>query len=276
MAPKVTVVLPTYNQAGYLPEALNGIFAQTYPDYELIVVNDGSTDMTRDILAEFRHEHPMTVVSQDNLGLPRALNAGFARAQGEYLTWISSDNVMRPHMLELLVRSLDEDPSLGLVYADLYLINEHGHKLGRFGSADYDRLLILHVNLVLSAFLYRRECSEQIGGYDPEFAYAEDWEYWIRLSQVCRMKHIAEPLNCHRLHSASMTNKLLSGDYRGISYGEFAARVRQQMPLQWWIGKLKWWWLRLSQQSHPAIESRSRWQGYVTREADIQGSPHAS
>jgi len=98
----VSVVLPVYNQAGYLPAALDSVFAQTYLHYELIVVDDGSTDATPQVLADYQQRHAFTVIRQANQRLPRALNTGFAAARGEYLTWTSSDNVMLPDMLAVL------------------------------------------------------------------------------------------------------------------------------------------------------------------------------
>jgi len=186
-----------------LPAALDGVFAQTCPCYELIVVNDGSTDGTADVLADYQERLNFTVITQENRGLPRALNAGFAQARGDYLTWTSSDNIMLPEMLTTLVQALERDQSLGLVYADRYLMDEDGTDLGRFDLPDYDPYLLLHTNLVHCCFLYRRECMERAGGYDPEFIYGEDWEYWIRISRDFRMKRVPQALYRYRLHRSS-------------------------------------------------------------------------
>jgi glycosyltransferase involved in cell wall biosynthesis len=273
---KVSIVLPTYNQAHYLPEALDGVFAQTYPHYELIVVNDGSTDVTADVLANYQQCYPFTVITHENQGLPRALNAGFGQARGEYLTWTSSDNVMLPEMLAMLVQALDEDPSVGLVYADRYLIDDEGRDLGRFNTSDYDPHLLLHVNLVHCCFLYRRGCMERVGGYDPEFIYGEDWEYWIRISQYYRMKRVPQALYRYRLHGTSMTSELVRGTARNMRYVEFAARMRRRMPVRWYIGKLKWWWLRLSHKNHPAITERAAWQRAAVHAAGLASHQEVS
>lgn len=262
----VSIVLPVYNQAHYLPAALDGVFAQTYPNYELIVVNDGSTDGTADVLADYQQHYQFTVITQENQGLPRALNAGFARVRGKYLTWTSSDNIMLPDMLAVLARALDEDPSVGLVYADRYLIDEEGNDLGRFNLPDYDPYLLLHANLVHCCFLYRRECMERVGLYDPAFLGGEDWEYWIRISRFYRMKHLPEALYRYRLHPGSMTGEIVRGTFRGIRYAEFARIMRRRMPVRWWIGKFKWWWLRVSGSSF-AVENRNRWRQMIMQAA---------
>ncbi|MBC8262926.1 MAG: glycosyltransferase [Anaerolineales bacterium] len=256
----MSIVLPAYNQAHYLPAALGGVFAQTYQHYELIVVNDGSTDGTAEVLSNHQHRHEFTIMTQENQGLPRALNAGLAHARGGYLTWTSSDNVMLPEMLAVLVQALDEDPSVGLVYADRYLMDDEGRDLGRFNTSDYDPYLLLHANLVHCCFLYRRECMQRVGGYDPEFIYGEDWEYWIRISQHFRMKRIPQALYRYRLHPTSMTSELVRGTALNMGYSEFVARIRRRMPVRWTMGKLKWWWLRLTKENHPAIAERATWQ----------------
>jgi len=268
LGPFVSVVLPVYNQAGYLPAALDGVFAQTYPHYELIVVNDGSTDDTAAVLADYRSRYEFLVINQENQGLPRALNAGFARARGDYLTWTSSDNIMLPDMLAVLVRALDEDPTVGLVYADRYLMDEDGNDLGRFDLPDYDPYLLLHTNLVHCCFLYRRECMERVGLYDPEFIYGEDWEYWIRISRYFRMKRVPQALYRYRLHRSSMTSELVRGTARNMGYAEFARRIRKRMPGRWWIGKLKWWWLRYLNPAHPAVAGRRQWSQATVKAAD--------
>lgn len=276
MKPRVSIVLPTYNQAHYLPEALNSVFAQTYRDVELLVVNDGSTDATAAVLADYQQRHEFTVIMQENQGLPCALNAGFAQTYGDYLTWISSDNVMLPEMLSALVEALDKDPSFGLVYADRYLMNEEGRDLGRFNTSDYDPYLLLHANLVHCCFLYRRECMERVGGYDPEFIYGEDWEYWIRISRYYRMKHVPQALYRYRLHGTSMTSELVLGIALNMSYAEFAARIRRRMPVRWCIGKLKWWWLRLSCKNHPLVAERRAWQQAIAQAAGLAGHKGSS
>lgn len=259
MYPTVSVVLPVYNQAAYLPAAIDSVLGQTYRDFELIAVDDGSTDDTPTVLDSYDTRQGFTCVRQDNQGLPRALNAGFARARGLYLTWTSSDNVMLPNMLEVLVRVLESSPSIGLAYADRFFMDEEGRDLGRFNVPGYDPYLLLHVNLVHCCFLYRRACMERIGGYDPDFIYGEDWEYWIRMSQYFGMMRVPQALYRYRLHGGSMTSELVKGTADAIRYPEFARRIRKRMPARWMIGKLKWWWLRSRHPDHAAVAARRSW-----------------
>jgi glycosyltransferase involved in cell wall biosynthesis len=258
MSPGVSIVLPTYNQARYLPAALEGVLAQTYSDWELIVVNDGSTDGTAEVLAGYQQQTDFTLIEQENQGLPRALNAGFSRARGRYLTWTSSDNVMMRDMLQVLVRALDDNPDVGLVYADFYLVDDQGGDLGRFNTVAYDPHWLLYTNLVHCCFLYRRRCMERIGEYDPEFSYSEDWEYWVRMSQYCRMKRVPQALYRYRLHEESLTGDIERGE-AGAGYADFAARIRRRMPLRWYRSRLKRLWVWLTGRSHPAVAERATW-----------------
>lgn len=255
----VSVVMPTYNQAHFLPEALDGVFTQTYPHFELIVVDDGSTDHTAQVLADYRQRHEFVVITQENQRLPRALNAGFAQTRGEYLTWTSSDNVMLPDMLAVLVQALEADPAVGLVYADRFLMDDDGNDLGRFDLPDYDPYLLLHANLVHCCFLYRKECMERVGLFDPEFIYGEDWEYWIRISQYYAMKRVPQALYRYRMHRTSMTSELVRGTAGNMAYQEFALCMRKRMPVRWLIGKLKWRWLRYVNPTHPVVADRNKW-----------------
>lgn len=242
MAATVSLVLPTYNQAHYLPAALDGVFAQTYPHYELIVVNDGCTDETPSILADYHQRYEFTIIEQENQGLPTALNAGFSGAQGEYLTWTSSDNVMLPEMLATLVSVLDTHPDVGLVYADWEVIDETGQVIAIAHSIEYDRHLLLMDNYINACFLYRRKCQEKVGCYDPRMRGGEDWDYWLRISRFYKMVHVSKPLYQYRVHSASLTarSKHLVAGTSLISHREFFAHWRRKEPLAWYYAKLKW------------------------------------
>jgi len=240
MATKVSIVMPTYNQADYLPAALESIEAQTFCDFELIVVNDGSTDHTPQVLEELRSRMRFLLIEQANKGLPLALNAGFAQARGRYLTWTSSDNIMLPDMLKVLVKELDSDNSVGVVYTDWYFIDEKGNTTSLFRTLDYNRFLLLYNNIVHCSFLFRRECMEKVGLYDPELIYGEDWEYWIRLSRFYKMKRVPQPLYKYRLHRNTMTSDIVQGKVRETGYDKFSLRLRRQSPLAWYYARIKW------------------------------------
>jgi len=253
-SPCVSVVLPTYNQSEYLPQALDSVLNQTWRDYELIVVNDGSTDDTPLILDDYQQRNGFTVINQENQKLPGALNTGFRVARGRYLTWTSSDNVMLPEMLEVLVTALDQYPNVGLVYADWEVIDEHGMDIGAVQTFDFDRHLLIRTNYINACFLYRRACQDMVGLYDPEYIYVEDWEYWLRISRSFKMMRVPQVLYQYRLHgdSLSETNVLTQAGGRSIGYLRLAAQFRAR-PWAWYFSKLKWEWLRLRLGQDPGL-----------------------
>lgn len=247
--PKISVVLPTYNQCEYLPQALDSIFCQTGRDFELIVVNDGSTDDTAQVLdryyQRYHNQIPFRVVHQENQKLPRALNAGFREARGAYLTWTSSDNLMHPEMLETLSAALDTHPQIGLVYADWEVIDAHGQLLRTVETFEYDRHILLRTNFVNACFLYRRACQDKIGLYDPEFIYAEDWEYWIRISRHFPMMRVPKVLYRFRTHSKSLTETVVKEkSVKPMNPARARTTIKMEQLLRgnlfdWYLSKLK-------------------------------------
>ena len=203
---KVSIVLPTYNHAQYLPQALQSIFRQTFTAYELIVVNDGSTDQTAALLAGIQNPK-LRVITQNNQGLPAALNSGFADARGEYWTWTSADNVVSPTWLEELVKALDDSPSeVGYALSYYANINEHGQVIGVVKNQCFETHSMLVRNRNAS-FLYRSEIAREAGLYDTSLTGAEDMDMWLRMSMLTRAIHVESVLYYYRIHQDSMTAK---------------------------------------------------------------------
>lgn len=204
-APRVSVVLPVYNHLRFLPEAIASILGQTYRDFELIIVNDGSTDGTRAYLDALRDPR-VVVVHQENRRLPGALNAGFAHARGELFTWTSADNHCAPIFLEALVGALDANPDAGFAYSAFAWIDDEGRITGVHRDQHVSVRTLLKQNPGIAAFLYRRTCAETVGGYDPALDGAEDWDMWLRLvERFPTTVYVPEITYYYRLHGDSMT-----------------------------------------------------------------------
>ena len=256
MSELISVILPVYNQAEYLASALDSVLHQDYSPFELIVVNDGSTDGTADILEEYHRRHDFRLIHQENRGLPRALNRGFAEAQGTYLTWTSSDNIARPHMLSTLAAALDRHPDVGLVYADWDVIDASGQVTARVQSIEYDRYTLFLNNYVNACFLYRRVCLDTVGDYDDSLRGGEDWDYWLRISRYYRLLHVPESLYLYREHSQSLTAnaEALVAERKMASYAVLEAAWRRREPLTWWVAKIRWNVQRRLLQQMPGIK----------------------
>jgi len=184
--PMISVVLPTCNRARLVEAAVRNVLSQDYQNIELIVVNDGSTDATAEVLRKLSNElndPRLCVVNRENGGLPTALNTGFAQARGEYWTWTSDDNAYRQGALSAMARELMLDANLGLVYADMLIRDEAGVQRS-FVAGPPERLE--EGSCVGGCFLYRAELARQVGEYDPGYALAEDYDYWLRMHRIAR------------------------------------------------------------------------------------------
>jgi len=206
MATLVSIVLPTYNGARYLEQALQSVLDQTYTEWELIIVDSYSTDDTPHIIARFCDQDSRIRVIQhpkDQGRLPGALNAGFALAQGEYHTWLSDDNYFRPHALETLATYLDTHPEIDLVYSDFTVFYEGNPTPELRRAADPD--LLTEKTVVTPSFLYRRAVYERLGGYRVEYFLSEDYDFWLRAYSYFRFQPIHEDLHVYRFHSQGLT-----------------------------------------------------------------------
>lgn len=205
--PKVSIVLPTYNGAGYLRRSIESCLSQTYKNIELIIVDDCSTDDTTDIVRSFNDSRIRYVRNETNQRLPRSLNIGFAMAAGEYLTWTSDDNEFLPYAIETMLKVLKEEQTVDFVYSDYtakYL--ETGEtKVRRFSGVS-----IKEKNCVGTCFLYTRRVYETIGSFDHRWELVEDYEYWIRVWQKFRMRHIPHLLYIYGEHCKSLKGTRIS------------------------------------------------------------------
>lgn len=204
--PRVSLILPVHNGADYLASAIASVIAQTFTDFELICVDDASTDESLTILtAAAATDARIRLIHLDqNVGLPAALNHGFAVARGSYFSWTSDDNLLRATMLERLVSALDANPHCAIVHSDYSVINPEGGVIG-FVSTKSQRGLLMG-NHIGASFLYRREVDSTLGGYDVALFGAEDFDFWLRASAHFQFLHLAEDLYLYRKHPRSLTN----------------------------------------------------------------------
>jgi glycosyltransferase involved in cell wall biosynthesis len=205
---KVSVVLPTYNHLDFLPSAVAAILNQSFKDFELIIVNDGSKDATEQFLATLTDPR-IKVINRDNGGLPSALNRGFADAGGEYRTWTSADNITGPTWLERLVYALDTaPPSVGFANSTFAIIDEHDRlvRIQRGATVRFDSVAAKNVGV--TSFMYRTTVAQQVGDYDVDLNGAEDWDMWQRILEVSDAVHVDTLLYYYRLHSNSMTSSM--------------------------------------------------------------------
>jgi glycosyltransferase involved in cell wall biosynthesis len=247
----VSVILPVYNQAHTLAESIDSVLRQSYPYLDLIVVNDGSTDQTPQILERYSTHPHITIINQPNRRLPAALNCGFAQARGEFFTWTSGDNLMHPKQIQSLAGYLQATPEVALVYADYALIDDDGQPIkdaeavfmrGERGSStvrpkrEPDRLNVGFECVVGPCFMYRRGVQPLIGGYNPALEGSEDYDYWIRIHNFFKVQHIGHnhPLYYYRVHQHTMSARMkprISRQRRQLMQREQHFQYRLALPL---------------------------------------------
>ncbi len=205
--PRVSMVMPVHNGARWLSDAINSVLAQDFADFELILVDDASRDASPMIMADAAARDPRVRLLRldTNVGLPAALNHGFAAARGDLHSWTSDDNLLRPAMLGRLVATLDAHSDADVVHADFMLIDEAGTELGRSRVGPVDRLL--YGNNVGACFLYRARVTEALGGYDTQLFGVEDYDFWLRAAQRFTFVAVHEDLYLYRKHGGSLTSQ---------------------------------------------------------------------
>lgn len=199
--PIVSVVLPTYNGCRYIRGAIESVMKQTMTDWQLIIVNDGSTDNTYDILNEYESmdERILVVDKKINSGLPRGLNEGFSYASGKYLTWTSDDNLFLPDALVEMSEYLDKNHDVSMVCANMSIIDEQGRYVEDYEKYHYPDVLVY--NCVGACFMYRAEVLQTVGEYDPDMIYVEDYDYWLRIiKELGGIGHLDKQLYQYRRH----------------------------------------------------------------------------
>jgi glycosyltransferase involved in cell wall biosynthesis len=199
---KVSIVLPVYNGSRYLRQAIESCLKQTYKNIELIIVDDGSTDETPEIIQSYKDQRINYIKHKENQGVPHALNTGFYHATGEYLTWTSDDNLYDKKAIEKMLSFL-KNKNLEFVYCDYYWFEDDNLQNLRLTKLP-DKPIMEKQNDVGACFLYSKKVKEVVGDFNPDFILAEDYEYWIRVSQKFSMGHLNKPLYFYRTHPAAL------------------------------------------------------------------------
>lgn len=230
--PFVTIVLPTYNGARFVDEAIAGWVAQNYSAWELIAVDDASTDDTPARLHAWsgKDARIRVVRHAENRKLPDALNTGFASARGEYLTWSADDNVAHPDALREMVAFLERRPDVDLVYTDYALADEGGRRVGKVEVEGPQALV--EKNCVGASFLYRRALAERVGPYAADLVLAEDYDFWLRAAIHGTICPLSLELYTFRMHPQALGARFPRENRRAADRA--LARHLARLP---WLGR---------------------------------------
>jgi glycosyltransferase involved in cell wall biosynthesis len=200
--PKVNIVIPCHNYEEFVAEAVESVLGQTYRDWTLTLIDDGSTDGSLDIMRRYEELPGVRIIEQPNSGVSRARNAGIAAVGSEYVLTLDADDLLDATFLEKTVPVLDADASLGLVYTWMMYFGEQELLIE---NSEYEFEVLLRENFVNTTSLFRRAAWAQVGGFDTEIGGYEDWEFWIALGEKGWFgKVVPEPLFRYRRHGDSL------------------------------------------------------------------------
>ena len=239
MTPRVSIVVPNYNYGRFIAETLDSVIGQTFTDWELIVVDDNSTDESRKIVEGFIQRHPerrisLVINSQGpargaTSGTPTPINIGIRQMHGDYFAWLSSDDIFEPDKLEAQVRFLDENPAVGLVHTAYVAIDANGRQIGDFhppNEFETDAFTaLLDGNFINgNTVLIRRDVLEEVGPFletDPEFPElwrVAEYYHWLKIAQRGPIACVDHLLHRSRRHAGN-------ADFNGSSMGSALERM---------------------------------------------------
>lgn len=204
--PLVSIVTPSYNQARFLEATIQSVLSQNYPRLEYIIVDGGSIDGSVEVIRKYESKLAWWVSEKDR-GQTDALNKGFARAKGDTLAWLNSDDTYAPGAIASAAKYLQMHREVGLVYGDANYIDEQGKIIGRFPAAptDLQRLRQGYVHIPQQASFFRGALWRTLGPLDPSFYFAMDYDLWVRIASHSEVKYMPETWANFRLHAAGKT-----------------------------------------------------------------------
>ncbi|HEY0867914.1 MAG TPA: glycosyltransferase [Fimbriimonas sp.] len=213
--PRISILLTCFNHLPYLPAALEGVRAQTFTDYEVVAIDDGSTDGSREWLAE--QKDVRCIFNERNMGTYATLNVGLEKTDSELVAVLNDDDLWAPAKLERQASLLDENATVGLVHTGGAFIDGEGkpmvgNPLGfafpRFRTGDILLGLVYENKIIASAALARRRCFQELGGFNEWYFGSGDWEMWFRIAEKYDVGFVDEPLTYYRVHGANASHKL--------------------------------------------------------------------
>jgi tetratricopeptide (TPR) repeat protein len=212
---RVSIIIPTYNRAEYLEEAIESALKQTYSNCEIIVCDDGSTDNTLELLEQYKNE--ITILRhKTNRGVSAALNTCIRASEGEYISWLSSDDAYLPEKILTEVRYMHESPDVGMVYSDFYYIDKYSNRRQRANvkplTEGNERLELFRRNPINGcSVMFRKSCLEWTGLFDEELGgragYTADGAMWHKMAHFFKIRFIDKPLVFYRVHGDNVADR---------------------------------------------------------------------
>ena len=216
----ISIIIPVYNGELFIKDAIDSVINQTFEDFELIIINDGSNDKTKDILEKFKNK--AIIKHQKNCGVSKTLNKGISLATGKYICFLAHDDMWKEEKLKIELDHILKN-NYGVVYSDFFKVC--GKKIIESHVRDYNskilsKLCFINISSCMINKIYLNQLKDKDGYYfDESLKSAMDWDLWIRLSKLCDFKHIPTCLAYYRLHSEqTIRKKFHNNDMRKVYY----------------------------------------------------------
>jgi len=208
---RVSVIIPAYNKAEYTRRTVESVLAQTYPNIEILVVDDGSKDTTASVMAQYGNR--IQYILKINGGACSARNEGIRRCSGEYVAFLDCDDLFCPEKIARCVECLEKNPKIGFVYTAAYFIDENDRTVGLYNHPRSQQgpiieKLILENFICNSTVMVRKPVLDRAGFFDEKIFTPADWDMWLRLSEINEAAYIAEPLTKYRVTDNYIFNRL--------------------------------------------------------------------
>lgn len=210
----VSIILPIYNGEKYMKESIESVINQTYQNWELLILDDCSSDATSTIANEYivKDNRIKYYKNENNLRLPKNLNKGFSLSKGYYLTWTSDDNIYKNDAIEKNGKKINESGKK-FVYASCRIIDSNGKEIEYIMANKNGNKSIVGSNPVGACFMYTRDVYELVGEYDPEYVLVEDFDYWQRIASKFEFTYISEILYYYRFHEGALTSTMRKDNF---------------------------------------------------------------
>ena len=233
--PLVSIVTPSFNQAAFLEQTILSVLGQDYPHIEYIVMDGGSSDGSVEIIR--RHEDRIASwTSEHDKGQTDAIIRGFARANGEILAWLNSDDVLAPSAVRIAVDAMRRFPEVGTIYGDRLHIDAKGNVIGvNRMPAFYRSMFRRNITLPQETVFFRRDAYEKAGGLDASLAFSMDFDLWVRLARVAPVRHVPAFLGSYREHAASksVTPQKYMDEHERVFQKHFGRGLPGRLASKW-------------------------------------------
>lgn len=201
----ITVYIPNYNYACYIERAVRSVLDQTLQSFELIIIDDGSTDNSKEVLERFIDLQRVSIIYQDNQGLLKTSNNALGLARGKYIMRLDADDYLDPHALEILAGAMERNPEVGLVFPDYFVVDEQCNVIEFTRRHEFENVSLLDQPAHGACTLIRTDAIRSLGGYNEQYSCQDGYELWLRFVKQFPVQNVNLPLFYYRKHNKSLT-----------------------------------------------------------------------